>query len=321
MNQSYHGDFLGELRQFFKLRKFTDVNLICGPKQDSPNSSHLSIPCHKLVLSAFSSYFLAMFSSNLTENKTNQVYMPNTDFATLNSIINYAYTGSIDLNVNNVQNIFSLGSLLCLKEIVEACSAYMLSQLDVNNALEVYCFALHQMSSPGLVAKSKEFINRNIVEIFKTNEFLLVDNVELVYELFSSDDLNVQCEELVMQSIKNWIDFDFEKRKDHFDIIFSTIRLVHVDEKFMKDFYSENKKLFAEHVKCEQLVQDYLKNNSKSETNSNSITKRIGMIKPDYVFFLIGGNCDMEDGEFLLFYHRYSRNFQVLTLEIFHLVL
>ena len=274
--------------------------MICGSKLDSVDSSHLIIPCHKLVLSAFSSYFLAMFTSDLVENKTNQVYMPNTDFATLNELVNYAYTGSIDLNVNNVQSIFSLASLLCSKEIIEACSAYMLSQLDVNNSLDVYCFARHHMCAE-LVNKSKEFINRNISEIFKTNEFLLIDNPDLVYELLSSDDLNVQSEEVVLSSMLQWTEFDFEKRKDLFEKLFRAIRLEYVDDKFLDDFYSENKKLFTEDTKCEEIIQEHLKKKYLTSDNSTRISirknKRIGMIKPDYVFLLIGGNCDMVDGK------------------------
>jgi hypothetical protein len=240
-----------------------------------------------------------MFTSDLIENKTNQVYMPNTDFATLNELINYAYTGSIILNVNNVQNIFSLASLLCLKEIIEACTVYMISQLDVNNSLDVYCFAKHHMCTD-LLNKSKEFINRNICEIFRSNEFLLIDNTDLVHELLSSDDLNVQCEEVVLSSLLKWIDFDFEKRKDLFETLLQAIRLEYVDVKFLNDIYSENENLFTGNTKCKQIFDDYLRNDSTSvNTRSSFITnKRIGMIKPDYVFLLIGGNCDMEDGKY-----------------------
>ena len=130
--------------------------------------------CHKLVLSAFSSYFLGMFSSNLVENTTNKVILPNTDYSTLTEIINYAYSGTINLNITNVQNIFVVASLFCLKELVQACSDYMLSQLDINNSIDVFCFAKHHMCDE-LMLKSKEFINffTNNFRRFRFNSFII----------------------------------------------------------------------------------------------------------------------------------------------------
>lgn len=244
------------------------------------------------MLSAFSSYFLAMFSSDLIENKTNKVLMPNTDYSTLNEIVNYAYSGSIELNINNVQNIFSLASLLDLKELIKACADYMQSQLDINNSIEVYCFAKHHMCSE-LTARSKEFIDRNINEIFKTNEFLLIDDANLVFDLISSDELNVLCEETVLVALNNWIKFDVDKRQQYFEYLLNAIRLNQIDKKYLNEFKLENSNLMSK--KCDELIQECL-NNNNSICLATSEIKRLGMTKPDYVFLLLGGNCDFEDG-------------------------
>lgn len=271
------------MKRFHINKKFTDVNLIC-----TENETEYSIACHKLVLSAFSSYFLGMFSSNLVENTTNKVILPNTDYSTLTEIINYAYSGTINLNITNVQNIFVVASLFCLKELVQACSDYMLSQLDINNSIDVFCFAKHHMCDE-LMLKSKEFINQNINEIFKTNEFLLVDDFNLLYDLMSSDDLNVQSEESILLSLVEWVDYNYNTRHIHFEKIFNTIRINQIDRKYLLNFQQENKELLSD--KCQQLIKDYVTN-----TTNNTSNKRIGMTKPDYVFLLLGGNCDLEDG-------------------------
>jgi hypothetical protein len=111
------------LRSLFANQNFTDVVLICADKKDDVTHkegveldyTNVSIPCHKIVLSAFSPYFQAMFSSNLIENQTNRVFMPNVDFKTLHEMINYAYSGRITLNINNVQSLFQLASLFQTK--------------------------------------------------------------------------------------------------------------------------------------------------------------------------------------------------------------
>ena len=129
INSNYSDQFFAELRSLFVKSKFTDVVLICA-ESPSPSSAddvvveerggsryyaNVSIPCHKLVLSAFSPYFQAMFSSNLIEARTNRVFLPNTDLKALNDVINYAYSGSIYLNVNNAQSVFQLASLFQVK--------------------------------------------------------------------------------------------------------------------------------------------------------------------------------------------------------------
>lgn len=124
INSNYSDQFFSELRALFVKKKFTDVVLICAPKPPTSTKEEEEkyadnetncIACHKLVLSAFSPYFQAMFSSNLLEAQTNRVYMPNIEHKTLYDVVNYAYSGSISLNVNNVQSVFQLASLFQVK--------------------------------------------------------------------------------------------------------------------------------------------------------------------------------------------------------------
>ena len=118
------------------LKILTDVELVCTDESSCAGS----IFCHKIVLAAFSPYFSAMFSSNFIENQTNKVFMPNTELASLEQIINYAYSGSINMNISNIQCIFSLASLLQVTELLNACTDYMHSNLDASNAIGVYHF-------------------------------------------------------------------------------------------------------------------------------------------------------------------------------------
>ncbi len=130
-----------KLRGLFLANKFTDVVLVCQDEtsnREANSSKCTTIPCHKVVLSAFSPYFKAMFSSNLIETKTNKVNMSQTDYSTLNDVVNYAYCGSIHLNVNNVQSLFSLASLLQVSDLLDACSDFMVANLDVYNSIDVY---------------------------------------------------------------------------------------------------------------------------------------------------------------------------------------
>ena len=60
-NPNYRTEFLAELERFYRSQLLTDVSIVCGEENASP------IKCHKLVLSALSPYFRAMFSAGFLE--------------------------------------------------------------------------------------------------------------------------------------------------------------------------------------------------------------------------------------------------------------
>ena len=100
--------------------------------------------------------------------------------------------------------------------------------------------------------------------------------------MISSDDLNIQSEDLVLYSLIKWIRFDLEKRIGYTKKLLNAIRFNQIDTNLLQKYIKENNDLLVDHY-------------NTSFTNNNN-NKRIGMTKPDYVFLLIGGNCDLEDG-------------------------
>ena len=65
-------------------RQLCDVILVVGAKR---------IPAHRLVLSAASDYFAAMFTSDVREATMEEIKMKDVDPDALAAIVNYAYTG------------------------------------------------------------------------------------------------------------------------------------------------------------------------------------------------------------------------------------
>jgi|JYMV01.1.fsa_nt_gi kelch-like protein 1/4/5 len=67
-------------------RQLCDVVIIAGNKR---------IPGHRLVLSAASDYFAAMFTNDVREAKMEEIVMKDVDPESMEAIVNYAYTGKI----------------------------------------------------------------------------------------------------------------------------------------------------------------------------------------------------------------------------------
>ena len=67
-------------------RQLCDIVIIAGNKR---------IPGHRLVLSAASDYFAAMFTNDVKEAKMEEIVMKDVDPESMEAIVNYAYTGKI----------------------------------------------------------------------------------------------------------------------------------------------------------------------------------------------------------------------------------
>jgi len=68
-------------------RQLCDVVLLIGNKR---------IPAHRLVLSAASDYFAAMFTNDVREATMEEIKMSDVDPDAMAAIVNYAYTGMLN---------------------------------------------------------------------------------------------------------------------------------------------------------------------------------------------------------------------------------
>lgn len=238
-----------------------------------------------------------MFSSNLLEAQTNRVYLPNIDFKTLSDVINYAYSGSISLNVNNVQSVFQLASLFQIKDLFNACCVFMDSKLDITNCLDVHLFGKQHMCEH-LITKSKEFVARHFNEIIKTREFIEIEDVDLLVDVLACDELEVASEEIVIEALLVWLKHDPNRRRTHLERIFSrTIRFGLLDSAYLSELMRLNETLL-------QPISNQISKRLKELSISSNIGQledkpRAGMAKAQMCFLLIGGSPDSSDGTYV----------------------
>jgi hypothetical protein len=234
----------------------------------------------------------------LLETQTNRVYLSNFEISALTEVIAYAYSGSISFNVNNVQNVFVIASLLNLKQVQNAASDYMESKLDMSNAIEIYGFARQHMCDY-LEEKSRDFINRYFVDIAKTSEFNQFSNVAFIIDLLSSDDLDVANEEFLFATILKWIEHDYASRCEHFESLFlKCIRLSLIEPAKVDEIFVKYQSIIFQSETCLRIIRDYIagKSADSNQTTLTSVAKRSGMVRAEQCFILIGGNCDNDEG-------------------------
>ena len=174
--------------------KLSDITLRAGSKQ---------IPSHKLILSANSPYFHAMFSSSYSESGQSMVEMQDISAAALEALVKYFYTSKIHISTANVQELLAASIMLQVGVVSNACCEFMRRHLGASNCLGVRTFA-DMFSCSELKKVADDFAKRNFSAVIDSEEFLKLE-VDQLLELFSANDLCVQSEELVFEAAVRWI--------------------------------------------------------------------------------------------------------------------
>lgn len=119
------------------------------------------------------------------------------DFAVL---LQFAYTGQVEITTENVQNLLVTADYLQVDYVKHECIKFMHRYLDVDNIFDVLTFASNN-SLVELKACAVEFLKRNLDEISKCKEFAQL-SPEFVAEFFYSDDLVLYESNLNLISIE-----------------------------------------------------------------------------------------------------------------------
>ncbi|XP_051874642.1 kelch repeat and BTB domain-containing protein 8 isoform X1 [Pristis pectinata] len=189
--------------------------------------------CHRNVLAAISPYFRSMFTSGLTESTQKRVRIVGVEEDAMRLVLDYAYTSRILLTEVNVQALFTAASLFQIPSLQDQCAQYMISRLDPQNSIGVFMFA-DAYGHKELKEKSQDYIRKKILCVAKEQEFLHLTKDQLT-SILNSDDLNVEKEEYVYESIILWLEHNRDKREpDLADIFAKCIRVPLMDENFLK---------------------------------------------------------------------------------------
>lgn len=78
-----------------------------------------------------------MFTDAMKESKQTEISLNGVSAVGIELLLNFAYTGKLDLNIVNVQDILSAANHVQVNPVVEACANYLHSQLDIDNCVDL----------------------------------------------------------------------------------------------------------------------------------------------------------------------------------------
>ena len=109
-----------------------DVTLMAGDRK---------IRAHRVIMAGFSDYFNAMFNGDLAETIQDVIHIRNVDPNALAAIVDYAYTGKLEIRVDNVENLLTVACLLQVDTVKQRCCEFMQQHLHSTNCLGIRVFA------------------------------------------------------------------------------------------------------------------------------------------------------------------------------------
>ncbi|KAL4657164.1 kelch repeat and BTB domain-containing protein 2 [Arapaima gigas] len=214
VNTDYAVSLLEQLKLFYEQKLLTDVVLVVEDAE---------IPCHKMVLATCSSYFRAMFTSGLSESKQSHIHLQNMDPATLRIIITYAYTGNLAITDSTVEPLYETACFLQVEDVLLRCREYLVKKINVDNCVrmlsigDLFCCAELKQSA-------KRMVEHKFAAVYRQEAFLQLSH-ELLVDVLSSDNLNVEREETVREAAMLWLENDMESRSQYLSSVLSHIRI------------------------------------------------------------------------------------------------
>lgn len=138
-------------------------------------------------------------------------------------IIEYAYTRTVPIIVDNVERLLVAADQFNVMGIVRACSDFMKSQLCLENCIGICKFTGYYYC-PDLRQTAYMFILHNFEEMVKASTEFLELSVNEFKDIIEKDELNVKQEDAVFEAILKWITHDPQNRRQHMGILFPKVR-------------------------------------------------------------------------------------------------
>ena len=240
-NDPNHGSgLLKGLHRLYKDQRYCDVTLSIGEKR--------KLRAHRVVLASFSDYFESLLGPNWEEGKQDEVDLSRFDERDLNDLIEFAYTGNVDIGSDNVETLLEAANYLGVEFVQNACIDFLMRNVNNNTCLGILHLA-DFLSFKDLKKLAKRHSLRRFAEVCKEQEFLRLP-YDLLIELLQDDELcvviedHIPCieerEKVVLQAVFRYVTHDKENRRNHLPELLSLVRLPTLAADYLEEIRSHD---------------------------------------------------------------------------------
>ncbi|ELT93024.1 hypothetical protein CAPTEDRAFT_186627 [Capitella teleta] len=150
--------------------EFVDITLVFGKQR---------IACHKVILAGMCDYFRRMFLTNMLERGSQEVLLKDISASTGVLLVEYLYSGNIDITKLNAQDLLAASEMLLLGALKKKVEEFLLSHTDSVNCISIINLArLYDLKI--LLADARSYLQEHVKEVVETEEMHLLQEGDLI---------------------------------------------------------------------------------------------------------------------------------------------
>lgn len=194
------------------------------------------------MLCAATEFFHGLLTTPMLEQDQSEIQMITFSGAILEQVVHYCYSGLIEINAENIEELLAASSFLMFPYMQEKCTEYLAQPgvVDVSNCLGIWLLAT-RYSYQQLKAFATRIIFEKILEVVQSAEFVHLNKQELL-EILSSSEIAVDSEEEVFNALVHWIEFDLAERAIMFADLVRVVRVKRLKFSVSNETVLRNKK-------------------------------------------------------------------------------
>ncbi|XP_028278028.1 kelch-like protein 10 [Parambassis ranga] len=199
-------------------------------------------------------YFRALFA-RWSEPDKNVFSIPDISSDMMELIIEFAYTGSVNVTESNAQRLFMAADYLNIVTLVQICCNFFEKTLCPDNCVGIWQFT-KTYHAPELHLKAFHYVLSHFEEVAFGEEFLQLSAQDVI-DIISSDDLNVRQEAAVFEAIIRWITHEPQEREGYAAFLLSEVRLSMMPTEYIQSHVLSNK-LVTDNLACQAMVSEVI---------------------------------------------------------------
>ena len=304
VNSEHAQGCLGIMAELWRESKLCDVTLELD--------GHI-FPAHRVVLAGSSPYFAAMFAGSMEESFASSVTLHTITPGALQQLLEYCYTSVISVTTDNVQDLLPAADILQLSWVRQVCCEFMKNQLDSNNCLGICAFA-NTYSCAELQLAASSYAQQHFLEVLEGGEFLELGQTELA-ELLQSEDLSVQSEEQVYESVIKWVEHDVVARQTQLASVLKHVRLPLLERSYLVSRVG-TEPLIRTCESCRDLVDEaknYLLLPEQRSKLQGPHTRPRRPVHNNEALFVVGGWCSGDAIAMVEYYNIHINEWKVVA--------
>ncbi|XP_073231580.1 kelch-like protein 11 [Porites lutea] len=184
-------------------------------------------------IAASSDFFSTLLNSDMRENKEGTVRLEHITEAGMRDVLEFVRSGSVEITtLENAKELIEAAEYLLLDRLKTFSEKYLVQEtLTSSNCMTIYYFA-EQYRCQELTMKTRQFILSNFTAVTECQDFLCLDNQQVVEWIFR-DDVAVSTEDVIFKAIVRWIQHSKSERKGKFEELFRYVRLFFISRDYL----------------------------------------------------------------------------------------